>query len=203
VDIFIEVPISVGNEDAKVSIEVTSVVSLGSLDICTTVAGLIELIIVSETICDIVDSSDCAIELLMNVDSLGSVVEISGEVDLVISFSSVDVNTFSIASEVVVMALIELVDVDVIVRMFDTSSDDMSNEDLVSVITEGVIDVVNKLLFSAVLDNSILVCSVIRFVLVSKPLLVIGSLSVVTLSVFDTMDDNVNGLLAFSVVVIV
>jgi hypothetical protein len=53
--------------------------------------------------------------------------------------------------------------------MFETSSDDIRNDDFVSAIIEGVIDVVNKALFSALLDDTLFVCAVIGLVLVSAP----------------------------------
>jgi len=82
--------------------------------------------------------------------------------------------------------------------MFDTSFDDISNEDVVLIIVEGVIDVVNKLLFSVVLSEGLFVCSVVGFVLVSEPLLLISIVSVVASSVFDDMDENVRGLFEVS-----
>jgi hypothetical protein len=114
VDILIVASISVFDDDETPSIEVTRVASLAVVGISADVENLIELEIVSNTVGEIVRSSDCAIELVMNVDSLGSIVEISGKVDVVISFSSVDNNMSWETSEVLVMTLIELVDVDVI-----------------------------------------------------------------------------------------
>jgi hypothetical protein len=153
--------------------EVTSVVSLRAVFISADVEDLIELEIVSNRVGEIVDSSDCAIELIMNVDTLGSAVDISGEVDLVISFSSVDDNMSVNTSEVVVMTFIELVDVDVIVWVFDISFDDIRNEDFVEVIPEVVNNVVLNLLFSLVLDESPVVSVVIELVLASEFLLLI------------------------------
>ncbi len=85
--------------------------------------------------------------------------------------------------------------------MFDTWFDDIGNEDFISVTEEAVIDVVTTLLFSAVLDDILFVCAVIRLVLVPGPSLVIGILSVVTSFVLDRMVENVNGLLEFLPVV--
>ncbi len=58
-------------------------------------------------------------------------------------------------------------------------------------------------LFSAVLNGRILVCSVVGYMLVSKPLLLIGSRSVVTSYVSDATDEIVNRLLELPVVVTV
>jgi hypothetical protein len=76
--------------------------------------------------------------------------------------------------------------------MFDTASDDISNEDVVLIIEVEVIDVVNKLFFSAVLSEGLFICSVIGFVLVSEPVLLVSILSVVISSVFDVTDETVN-----------
>jgi len=87
--------------------------------------------------------------------------------------------------------------------MFDISSVDISNEDFISVIGAGVIDVVIKSIFSVVLIDSLFVFGVVGLLLVSVPSLLIGILSVVAASVFDRIDDNVNGLFVFSGVVCV
>jgi hypothetical protein len=63
--------------------------------------------------------------------------------------------------------------------MFDASFDDISNEDVVLIIVGGVIDVVNKLLLSAVLSEGLFVCSVVGLMLVSEPVLLISILSIV------------------------
>jgi hypothetical protein len=63
---------------------------LAVVGISVDIEDLTELEIVSKRVADIVDSSDCATELVMDVEPLGSIVEISGKFDVVISFSSVD-----------------------------------------------------------------------------------------------------------------
>jgi hypothetical protein len=78
--------------------------------------------------------------------------------------------------------------------VFDTWFDDIGNEDFISVTEEAVIDVATKSLFSAVLDDSIFVCTVITLVLILGPSLVIGILSVVTSFVLIRMVENVNAL---------
>ncbi len=89
--------------------------------------------------------------------------------------------------------------------MFGTSFVDICNKYLVPVITEGLIDVVNISLLSAVLNDTILlvVCSVVGFMLVSKPVLLIGSCSVVTSYVSDATDEIVKRLLELPAVVAV
>jgi hypothetical protein len=79
------------------------------------VEDLMKFVVVSKTVGEIVDSSDCTIGLVMYVDVLCSVVGISGKIDVFISLSSVDDNRSSNISEVVVITLIALVNVDVIV----------------------------------------------------------------------------------------
>jgi hypothetical protein len=66
-----------------------------------------------------------------------------------------------------------LVDVGVTVSLFDTSFDDIGNEDFISVMTEEGIDAVNKSLLSTVLDEILVACIVIWLVLVSGLLLLI------------------------------
>jgi hypothetical protein len=66
-----------------------------------------------------------------------------------------------------------LVDVGVMVSLFDTSFDDIGNEDFISVTTEEGIDAVNKSLLSTVLDEIIVACIVIWLVLVFGLLLLI------------------------------
>jgi hypothetical protein len=114
VDTLVEISISARDDDVNVSMEVTSVEWVAVVDFSVDVEDLIKLVIVSNTVGEIVDSLDCAIEFVMNVDTVGSTVEISGEVDVFISFSSVDDNMSWNTSEVLVMTLIELVNVDVI-----------------------------------------------------------------------------------------
>jgi hypothetical protein len=82
-----------------------------------------------------------------------------------------------------------------------TSFDDICNEDLVSVVTEGVIDVPNTSLLSALLDDSIVVRALFEFVLVSRPSVVISIFSVVISSVTDAIDENVDRSLALTIVV--
>jgi hypothetical protein len=55
------------------------------------------------------------IELVVNVEDLLGVVDISVKIDVFISFSSVDENISSTLSEVLVMALLALVDVGIVV----------------------------------------------------------------------------------------
>jgi len=114
VDTLVEISISARDDDVNVSMEVTSVEWVAVVDFSVDVEDWIKLEIVSDTVGEIVDSLDCTIEFVMNVDTSGSTVEISGEVDVFISFSSVDNNMSWNTSEVLVMTLIELVDVDVI-----------------------------------------------------------------------------------------
>ncbi len=85
--------------------------------------------------------------------------------------------------------------------MFVTSFDDIFNEDLVSIVTEGVIDVPNTSLLSALLDDSIVVRALFEFVLVSRPSVVISIFSVVISSVTDAIDENVDRSLALAIVV--
>jgi len=200
VDSLVEVSISASGDDVEVSIEVTNVVGIP-----TDVEDLMELEIVSKKVDEIVDPSNIMIGLLVNVAELCAVVDISEKIDVLISLSSVDENMSSTLSEVLVMALLGLVDIDIVVSMFGTSFVDICNEDLVPVITEGLIDVVNISLLSAVLNDTILlvVCSVVGFILVSKPVLLIGSCSVVTSYVSDATDEIVNRLLEFPAVVAV
>jgi len=141
------------------------------------------------------------IGLVMNVDSFWSVVEVSGNTDVSTSFSSIDDNVSPNTSLVVTMLLISLIDVDVTVRIFDTSSVDISNEDFISVIEEDGIDVIIKSIFSAVLINTLFVCGVVGLLLVCVPSPVIGILSVVASSVFNAIDVNVRRLFELSVVV--
>lgn len=101
--------ISASDGDAEVSTDVTSVVGI-SVD----VEDSIELEILSKTVGKIVDSSDSMIGLVVNVDELCGVVDISDKVDVLISLSTVGENPSSSTSEVVVMKLLALVDVDVI-----------------------------------------------------------------------------------------
>jgi hypothetical protein len=106
--------ISGSDDGVKLAIEVRSVAWPAVVGISVDVEVSLELETVSETVCEIVDSLDCVIEVVMNVNSLGSGVEVSGKVDILISLSSVDDNMSLNTSEVVVMTLIELVDGDVI-----------------------------------------------------------------------------------------
>ncbi len=95
--------------------KVTTVASKRVVGISTDVKDSIELVIDSKTVGEIVDSSDSAVGLVMNLDILYGVVAISGKIDVLISLSSVDDNKSSNTSEVVVITLRELVNVDVIV----------------------------------------------------------------------------------------
>jgi hypothetical protein len=115
VDILVEVSICRGDDDVDVSMKVTTVASKRVVGISTDVKDSIELVIDLKTVGEIVDSSDSTVGLVMNVDILYSVVEISGKIDVLISLSSVDDNSSSNTSEVVVITLRELVNVDVIV----------------------------------------------------------------------------------------
>jgi hypothetical protein len=139
VDSLVEVSISASDGDVKVSMEVTGVVgiSVGSKD-------SIELEMLSKMVGKIVDFSVSMIELVVNVDELCGAVDISGKIDVLISLSSVEESSSSSTSEVVVMKLLALVDVEVIPCMVDISFDDIGNEDFVSVIMVRLIDVVNK-----------------------------------------------------------
>jgi hypothetical protein len=90
------------------------VVSVRAVGISADVEDFVELDIVSITVGEIVDLSDKNIGLLINVDILSSLVVLSGNIDVLASFSSVDDSLSSNTSEVVVMKLLALVDVDVI-----------------------------------------------------------------------------------------
>jgi hypothetical protein len=91
------------------------VASLWVVGISADVEDLMEFVVLSKTVDEVVDSSDCTIGFVMYVDVLCSVVGISGKIDVLISLSNVDDNRFSNTSEVVAIALRELVNVDVIV----------------------------------------------------------------------------------------
>jgi len=188
------------NEDVEVSIEVTNVVSLLSVTICDVVADSVELDIVLRAVSEIVDSSDDVTELVTNVDSSYRSVVISDKIVVLSSLLSADDNLFSNISEVVIMTFISLVDIGVIVGLFDTSFDDISSEDFVCVRTGRVIDVVNKSLLFFVLDEILFVCILISLVVVSELLLLVAILSFVTSFVCDTIDKNVDGLFKLSTV---
>jgi len=102
--------ISASDDDVEVSMEVTSVVG-----IFADVEDLIELEILSKSVSEIVDSSDTAIGLVKNVDIVCGLVVISRKFVVCFSLSSVDDNLSSNSSEVVVITLISVVDVDVTV----------------------------------------------------------------------------------------
>jgi len=87
--------------------------------------------------------------------------------------------------------------------MFDTFAVDISTEDFIPAIEEGVIDVVIKSIFSAVLIDTLFVCGVVRVLLICIPSVLIDIVSVGAVFVFDRTDDNVNGLFVFSGVVCV
>jgi len=82
--------------------------------------------------------------------------------------------------------------------MFDTSSVDISTEDFIPAIEEGVIDVVIKSIFSAVLIDTLFVCGVVGVLLICIPSVLFDIVSVGAVFVFDTTDDNVNGLFVLS-----
>jgi len=63
---------------------------------------------------EIVDLSDSTTGLLINVDVFWGIVVLSENIDVLASFSSVDDSFSSNTSEVVVMTLIALVDVDAV-----------------------------------------------------------------------------------------
>jgi len=92
-----------------------SVVSLRVVGISADVEDLIVLEMFSKTASEAVDSSHTIEGVVINVDSLCRVVKVSGKIVVIISLPNVDVNLSSNFSEVVVMALISLVDVDIIV----------------------------------------------------------------------------------------
>ncbi len=79
------------------------------------VEDLMELETVSKKVDEIVDPSNIMIGLLVNVAELCAVVDFSGKIDVLISLSSVDENMSSTLSEVLVMALLGLVDIDIVV----------------------------------------------------------------------------------------
>jgi len=108
VDSLVELLISGTNDGVVVSMVFISVVSLLTVDISADVEDSVELDIVFKAVGEPVDSSDSMVRILMNVD-------ISGDPDVFTSFSSVDDSLLSNNSEVVVMTLIALVDVDIIV----------------------------------------------------------------------------------------
>jgi hypothetical protein len=85
--------------------------------------------------------------------------------------------------------------------MFDTSSVDISTEDFILAIEEGVINVVIKSILSAALIDTLFVCGVVGVLLICIPSLLINIVSVGDVFVFDRTDDNVNGLFVFSGVV--
>ncbi len=82
---------------------------------------------------------------LANVDPLSVNGELSDETDVLLRSLIIDDNFSSNTSELVVTALIFLFDVGVVVSIFDIFSDDVGNDDSISIILEGVIDAVNIL----------------------------------------------------------
>jgi hypothetical protein len=161
----------------EASIEVKSVVSLRVVGISADADDLMEFELVSRTVNEAVDSSNKMEGLLIDVDSLCRVVKVSGKIVVVISLPNSDDDLSSNSSEVVVMALISLLDVDI------------SNEDFVSVIIEAVVDVIYNSLLSAVLDESLVV----------GPSLLLDFFSVVTAFVSNTIDEDVNRVFELSV----
>jgi len=90
------------------------VVSVSAVGISTDVEDFVELDIVSITVGEIVDLSDSTTGLLINVDVFWGAVVLSENIDVLASFSSVDDSLSWNTSEVVVMTLIALVDVDAV-----------------------------------------------------------------------------------------
>jgi hypothetical protein len=115
VDSLVEVSICRGDDDVDVSMKVTTVASKRVVGISTDVKDSIELEILSKAVGKIVDSSDSIPELVVNVDELCGVIDISGKIDVFNSLSSVDENISSTLSEVLVMTLLALVDVNIVV----------------------------------------------------------------------------------------
>jgi len=101
VDSSVEVFISTSDDDVEVPMEVTSFV-----DISVDVEDSVEVEILSKTVGKILECSDIMEWLLVNVDVLCRVVEISADVDE---------NSSSTTSEVLVITLLALLNVDVII----------------------------------------------------------------------------------------
>jgi hypothetical protein len=90
--------------------EVTNLVGISA-----DVEDSIVLEIVSKTVCEIVDSAGIVRGLLVNVDVLCSVVGISVIIEVFISLPSVEDNMSLTTSEVLVMILLALVELDIVV----------------------------------------------------------------------------------------
>jgi len=107
--------VSVVDSLGEVSIEVTNVASIRVVGISVVAIDLIEFEILWKTVGNIVDSSASIIELVVNVDEVCGVVDISGKIDVLMSLSSVDENISSTSMEVLEMTLLALVDVAIVV----------------------------------------------------------------------------------------
>jgi hypothetical protein len=79
------------------------VYSIETFEVSVEVEDSIELDVVSKIVGKIVDSLESMVGLVTNVDSSFRFVENSGEIDVLLSLSSVDDRLFSNTSEVVVM----------------------------------------------------------------------------------------------------